>query len=82
MVRDNHNNQGKLSISLIADDENLAKKDDNPQYDPTLIRNVSLPVPFTDLSLIPDSQIAVKRHRPMLSLPNDKRFMLGAHYMF
>lgn len=42
----------------------------------------TLNIAFTNLSTIPDEQIAVKRHRPLFSLPRDGRFMIGAHYMF
>lgn len=42
----------------------------------------ALDVPFTDLSLIPEEKIAVRRMRPLFSLPRDMRFMIGAHYMF
>ena len=50
--------------------------------DPHYIKSLTFSLPFTDLSSLPDSAIAVKRHRPLFSLPRDSRFMIGAHYMF
>lgn len=50
--------------------------------DPAYLRTLKTNIPFTDLSIIPDSQIAVKRHRPLFSLPLHSKFMIGAHYMF
>lgn len=43
---------------------------------------ITLNVPFTNLSQFPQSQVSVRRMRPLFSLPYDTRFMIGAHYMF
>ena len=39
-------------------------------------------IPYTNLSKIAENKVAVRRHRPLFSLPYDTRFMIGAHFMF
>lgn len=53
---------------------------------PDAPRSTALPIslnqPFTNLSSISSSAIAVKRMRPLLSLPRDGKFVINGHYMF
>jgi FtsP/CotA-like multicopper oxidase with cupredoxin domain len=52
----------------------------NKYADP--VKTLPLPVPFTDLTTIPKSQIVANRMRPLLSRPSDQKFVINGHYMF
>lgn len=53
---------------------------ENKYNDP--IETDPLPLPFTDLSIIPKQSIAVNRMRALFSRPAEKNFVINGHYMF
>lgn len=72
-------NDGNIGGTVVKYRFQLVKVPDAPR---TTTLPMSLKQPFTNLSLVSSSAIAVKRMRPLLSLPRDGKFVINGHYMF